>query len=58
MLYTPPHDPGSSSIAPETPDDDAEQIKIQRLDDIWESQGFPQVGFVKMDIEGCEPFRP
>ncbi|MBW4538303.1 MAG: FkbM family methyltransferase [Myxacorys chilensis ATA2-1-KO14] len=55
-LYTPSHDPGSSSIAPGTPNDAAEQIKIQRLDRIWESQGCPQIGFVKIDIEGYEPF--
>lgn len=51
-----PVDPGSSSMAPETSGDQHEEIEVKRLDDIWESQGCPHVAFVKMDVEGSEPF--
>jgi FkbM family methyltransferase len=54
-LYIPSDSTGRSSLAPESPEDSTEEISIQRLDDIWESQGYPNVAFVKMDIEGAEP---
>ena len=46
---------GRSSLAPESDIDQTENIRIQRLDDIWEAQGCPQVSLVKMDVEGSEP---
>lgn len=51
-----PLDPGSSSMARETSNDKYEEIQVKCLDDIWEDQGCPYVTFVKMDVEGSEPF--
>lgn len=50
-----PDDVGRSALAPETAQDEAVEVKLQRLDDVWESQGRPAVSFVKMDVEGAEP---
>ncbi len=51
-----PADPGRAALSPESLDDTAEDIEIKRLDDIWEAQGCPKVGFCKIDVEGSEPF--
>jgi len=50
-----PLDPGSSSMAPETDNDQCEEILVKRLDDVWKEQGYPNVDFVKIDVEGAEP---
>lgn len=50
-----PTDPGRAALAPESINDQSEDIEIKRLDNIWESQGFPTVGFCKIDVEGSEP---
>jgi len=50
-----PTDPGRAALAPESINDQSEDIEIKRLDNIWESQGFPNVGFCKIDVEGSEP---
>lgn len=51
-----PADPGRAALSPESIDDTAEDIDVKRLDDIWEAQGCPNVGFCKIDVEGSEPF--
>jgi FkbM family methyltransferase len=51
-----PLDPGSASIAPESDNDSFEEILVETIDEIWKSHGYPKVDFVKMDIEGSEPF--
>lgn len=51
-----PADPGSSSINPQSVEDKEENIQVRRLDEIWENQGFPNISFVKIDVEGSEPF--
>ncbi|MEQ9001112.1 MAG: FkbM family methyltransferase [Coleofasciculus sp. B1-GNL1-01] len=50
-----PTDSGRAALAPESINDRSEDIEIKCLDDIWESQGFPNVGFCKIDVEGSEP---
>jgi len=50
-----PGDAGRSSLAPESPADAAERVRVRRLDDVWEEQRRPAVSFVKMDVEGAEP---
>jgi len=50
-----PSDPGGTSLAPQSSKDIMEEITVKRLDDIWKSQGYPKVSFVKMDVEGAEP---
>jgi FkbM family methyltransferase len=51
-----PIDPGSTSMAPETANDRCEEVNLRKLDDIWIEQGRPDVKFIKMDVEGSEPF--
>lgn len=50
-----PDDVGRSALAPESAGDEAVEVRIARLDDIWDGQGRPAVGFVKIDVEGAEP---
>jgi FkbM family methyltransferase len=51
-----PNDPGSTSLAPESSKDRFEEIQMKCLDDVWEGQGSPHIDFVKIDVEGSEPF--
>jgi FkbM family methyltransferase len=51
-----PADPGSTSMAPESIDDRYEEVNVKTLDDVWQNQGCPQIKFIKMDVEGYEPF--
>ncbi len=51
-----PLDPGSTSMAPESSEDKSEEVILKKLDDVWRSQGSPAVKFIKMDVEGSEPF--
>jgi FkbM family methyltransferase len=53
-IYT-PADPGRTSMAPETEGDVSNQVPVNRLDEVWEELGRPQISFVKMDVEGAEP---
>jgi FkbM family methyltransferase len=53
-FYT-PADPGRASLAPEASDDDVQKVPVNRLDEVWEELGRPQISFVKMDVEGAEP---
>jgi FkbM family methyltransferase len=54
-IYT-PADPGRSSLAPETPNDQIEEVPLKRLDEVWAELNRPKIAFVKMDVEGSEPF--
>lgn len=55
QLYT-PADPGRTSLAPEGADDLVEEVTLRKLDEVWEELGKPEIRFVKMDVEGSEPF--
>lgn len=55
LLYVPDEDVGRSALAPESPSDEREWVRVRRLDDVWAEQGRPPVSFVKMDVEGAEP---
>lgn len=50
-----PSDPGRASFAAETSHDAVQTVPVNRLDDVWEELGRPQISFVKMDVEGAEP---
>lgn len=54
-IYT-PGDPGRTSLAPEGGDDEVEEVSLKRLDDIWAELNRPKISFIKMDVEGSEPF--
>jgi len=51
-----PDDPGRTSLAPESADDQVEEVPLRRLDDLWAEFNRVPVAFVKMDVEGSEPF--
>ncbi|MEI9898290.1 MAG: FkbM family methyltransferase [Chthoniobacter sp.] len=51
-----PDDPGRTSLAPESANDQMEEVPLKRLDDVWADWHRPAIAFVKMDVEGSEPF--
>jgi FkbM family methyltransferase len=55
QIFT-PDDPARTSLAPESDNDQVEEVPLKRLDDVWEDLGCPKIAFVKMDVEGSEPF--
>lgn len=54
-IHVPPGAAGRASLAPESDADEAFDVPVGTLDDMWEAVGMPKVTFVKVDIEGAEP---
>ena len=52
-MHLPP-DVGSASLAAHGSAADIMTVEMRRLDDVWRSQGCPDVSLVKLDVEGAE----
>lgn len=51
-----PGDIGRAALAAEGPKDARISVTQKRLDDVWAAQGYPRVKYVKLDVEGAEPW--